>query len=197
VTTRDELGYLAEVFNEMTGALRAAYEHLEHMTLTDELTGLSNRRHLDAALETELARARRESKPLAVLMLDLDHFKAFNDRFGHPEGDALLRKVADLLRRQLRPTDVVARYGGEEFTMLLPGAPRDEAIAVAERIRSCLGETTRGSDIVTTGSFGLAMWPEGGDTSGELIASADAAMYEAKRRGRDRIVLAGEVERRS
>ena len=120
VSSRDELGYLVSVFNDMKRALRATHGELEQKTRTDELTGLFNRRHLDAALEAELARARRERAPLGVLMLDLDHFKAFNDRFGHPEGDALLRIVAELLRGQLRPTDTVARYGGEEFTVLFP-----------------------------------------------------------------------------
>jgi diguanylate cyclase (GGDEF)-like protein len=195
VATRDEIGYLSAVFNEMTQALQAAHDHLEQMTRTDELTGLSNRRHLNAALETELARARREKAPLAVLMLDLDHFKAFNDRFGHPEGDTLLKAVADLLRGQLRPTDTVARYGGEEFTMLLPGSPPAEAVRVAERIRYSVGQLRMGgSEVPTTGSLGIATWPEDGDTAMDLIRAADAALYEAKRRGRDRIVLAGTAE---
>jgi len=195
VLSRDELGYLGEVFNEMTRALRATHGQLEQMTRTDELTGLFNRRHLDAALEAELARALRERAPLGVLMLDLDHFKAFNDRFGHPEGDARLRAVADLLRGQLRPTDTVARYGGEEFTVLLPGSPRDESVRVAERIRRRLGELrTETADALTTGSFGLATWPEDGETAEALIAAADAALYEAKHLGRDRIALAGDLK---
>jgi diguanylate cyclase (GGDEF)-like protein len=195
VPSRDEFGYLGAVFNEMTRALRATHDQLEEMTRTDELTGLFNRRHLDAALETELARARRDRAPLGVLMLDLDHFKEFNDRFGHPEGDARLRAVADLLREQLRPTDTVARYGGEEFTVLLSGSSRAEAARVAERIRRGLEELRTGpANTITTGSFGLATWPEDGDSATELIAAADAALYEAKRRGRDRIVLAGAPE---
>jgi diguanylate cyclase (GGDEF)-like protein len=195
VLSRDEVGYLCVVFNEMTRALRATHSQLEQMTRTDELTGLFNRRHLDVALETELARARREGAPLGVLMLDLDHFKAFNDRFGHPEGDARLRAVADLLRGLLRPTDTVARYGGEEFMALLPGSPREESVRIAERIRRRLRELRTGpADALTTGSFGLATWPEDGKTGTELIAAADAALYEAKRRGRDQIALAGTLE---
>jgi diguanylate cyclase (GGDEF)-like protein len=194
ILSRDEFGYLGTVFNEMTHALRATHADLEQQTRTDELTGLFNRRHLDAALEAEVARARREQAPLGVLMLDIDHFKAFNDRFGHPEGDALLKAVAELLRSQLRPTDTVARYGGEEFTVLLPGSPRDESLRIAERIRRRLGELRTGTDVTTTGSFGLAIWPEDGDTGTELVAAADAALYEAKRGGRDRIVLAGALE---
>ena len=191
VSSHDELGYLVAVFNDMTRALRATHGELEQKTRTDELTGLFNRRHLDAALEEELERARRENAPLGVLMLDLDHFKAFNDRYGHPQGDALLRAVAELLRKQLRPTDTVARYGGEEFTVLLPRSPRAEAIRIAERLRRRLSELRAGpADGTTTGSFGLATWPEDGDQAAELIAAADAALYEAKRLGRDQIALA-------
>ena len=192
VSSRDEFGYLVGVFNEMTRALRATHGELEQKTRTDELTGLFNRRHLDFTLEAELERARREGAPLGVLMLDLDHFKAFNDRFGHPQGDALLRAVAELLRDQLRPTDTVARYGGEEFTVLLPRSPRGEAVRIAERLRRRLSELRTGpADAPVTGSFGLAAWPEDGDTAAELIAAADAALYEAKRLGRNRIALAG------
>ena len=191
ISSHDELGYLVAVFNDMTRALRATHGELEQKTRTDELTGLFNRRHLDAALEVELERARRENAPLGVLMLDLDHFKAFNDRFGHPQGDALLRAVAELLREQLRPTDTVARYGGEEFTVLLPRSPRAEAIRIAERLRRRLSELRAGpAGATTTGSFGLASWPEDGDKAAELIAAADAALYEAKRLGRDQIALA-------
>jgi diguanylate cyclase (GGDEF)-like protein len=195
VRSHDEFGYLGAVFNEMTRALRATHSQLEQMARTDELTGLFNRRHLDVALDAELARARRDATPLGVLMLDLDHFKAFNDRFGHPEGDARLRAVADLLRGHLRPTDTVARYGGEEFMVLLPGSPREESVRIAERIRRRLGELrTEAANAFTTGSFGLATWPEDGATATELIAAADAALYEAKRRGRDQIALAGALE---
>jgi diguanylate cyclase (GGDEF)-like protein len=165
------------------------------MTRTDQLTGLYNRRHLDAALDAELERARRDRTPLGVLMLDVDHFKAFNDRFGHPEGDALLKAIAALLREQLRPTDTVARYGGEEFTVLLPRTPRAEAVRIAERLRRRLAELAFGpKGATTTGSFGLAVWPEDGATGAELMAAADAALYEAKRLGRNRIVTAGASE---
>jgi diguanylate cyclase (GGDEF)-like protein len=190
----DELGSLVAVFNEMTAALRASHGELEQMTRTDQLTGLFNRRHLDVALEAEVSRARRERRPLGVLMLDLDQFKSFNDRFGHPAGDALLRAVAELLTAQLRPTDTVARYGGEEFTVLLPGSPREECVRIAERLRRRLRELRSGSgQAATTASIGVATSPEDGETATELIAAADAALYQAKREGRDRVVLAGDA----
>jgi diguanylate cyclase (GGDEF)-like protein len=127
-------------------------------------------------------------------MLDVDHFKKFNDRFGHPEGDILLKAIADLLREQLRPTDTVARYGGEEFTVLLPRSPRTEAVRIAERLRRRLAELSGPQGATTTGSFGLAVWPEDGATGAELIAAADAALYEAKRLGRNRIEMASRPE---
>ena len=195
ITSGDEIGYLGDTFNEMTMALRATHGELEELTRTDQLTGLFNRRHLDTALDVEVERARRDKTPLGVLMLDIDHFKAFNDRFGHPEGDVLLRLIADMLREQLRPTDTVARYGGEEFTVLLPRSPRTEAIRVAERLRRHLAELSSGpKDAHTTGSFGVAVWPDDGATGAALIAAADAALYEAKRRGRNRIEQAGRTE---
>jgi diguanylate cyclase (GGDEF)-like protein len=196
VLSGDELGYLGKVFNEMTRALRASHGQLEQMTRTDQLTGLFNRRHLDAALEAKLSGARRERTPLGVLMMDLDHFKAFNDRFGHPAGDALLRAIAELLTAQLRPSDTVARYGGDEFTVLLPSSPREECVRVAERLRRRLRDLRSGSaQTPMTASFGLATSPEDGETAKELIAAADAALYDAKRDGRDRVVLAGAAGR--
>jgi diguanylate cyclase (GGDEF)-like protein len=194
VSSRDELGYLGAVFNEMTRALRTSHGELEQLSRTDQLTGLFNRRHLDATLEAELERARRDDTPLSVMMLDLDHFKAFNDRFGHPEGDALLRAVADLLRDQLRPSHTVARYGGEEFTILLPRSPRAEAVRIAESLRQRLAEVRGPTGGLMTGSFGIATWPEDGNGAADLIAAADAALYEAKRLGRDRIAVAAGAE---
>ena len=198
ISSRDELGYLGSVFNEMTQALQATHVHLEQMTRTDQLTGLYNRRHLDAALDAEVERARRDHTPLSILMLDIDHFKKFNDQFGHPQGDALLKAIADLLREQLRPTDTVARYGGEEFTVLLPRSPRTEAVRIAERLRRRIAELSAGPEgAATTGSFGLAAWPEDGATGAELIAAADAALYEAKRLGRNRIETASHPDTES
>ena len=157
-------------------------DRLHRMVRTDEVTGLPNRRALEEQLPRELARARREGASVAVAMLDLDHFKAFNDEHGHIAGDRLLERAAAVWRQALRPYDVLARFGGEEFTVILPGCDLDAAAGIVERLRSV---TPSG----TSCSAGVVVWapPEHPET---LIARADGAMYEAKRAGRARTVAA-------
>lgn len=153
---------------------------LEALARTDELTGLSNRRAWEEELRRELARAARDRAHLCVALLDLDGFKAYNDRHGHPAGDRLLQDVARIWRKQLRITDVLARYGGEEFAIALPAWPLEVALVVVERLRTQVpGEQTC--------SAGLATW-DGAESPEGLIARVDAALYEAKRTGRDRTV---------
>jgi diguanylate cyclase (GGDEF)-like protein/PAS domain S-box-containing protein len=153
---------------------------LEAVARTDELTGLANRRAWDENLARELARARREESPLCVAMLDLDHFKAFNDRNGHPAGDRLLKEVTSVWRALLRPSDVLARYGGEEFTLLLPQCELDAAVEVVERLRLV------GSDGQTC-SAGVVQW-DGEESAEALLGRVDRALYDAKKAGRDRAV---------
>ncbi len=155
---------------------------LEQLSLTDELTGLPNRRAWNEGLRRELARASRSGEPTCVALLDLDHFKAFNDEHGHPAGDALLTEVGGLWSASLRATDLLARYGGEEFVIAFSASPLDVALAVVDRVR---GATPRG----LTCSAGLAAWRPG-ESPEELVARADGALYEAKRGGRDRTVTA-------
>jgi diguanylate cyclase (GGDEF)-like protein/PAS domain S-box-containing protein len=154
---------------------------LEAVARTDELTGLANRRAWDEELSRELARAEREHQPVCVAMLDLDHFKRFNDEHGHQAGDRLLKQLAGIWRQALRPTDVLARYGGEEFVVLLPNCGPDRAVDVVERLREAMPERQ-------TCSAGLACW-NGSEASDALLSRADAALYQAKREGRDRIVV--------
>jgi diguanylate cyclase (GGDEF)-like protein len=155
---------------------------VRELSRTDELTGLPNRRAWTAELPRAIERARRAQRPLSVAMVDLDHFKKFNDSYGHPAGDRLLKAATAAWSDQLRTVDQLARYGGEEFIVLLPDAGPAEAAEVMERLRTVtpLGQTF---------SAGLAIW-DGRETSDELIARADTGLYAAKHAGRDRIVLA-------
>jgi diguanylate cyclase (GGDEF)-like protein/PAS domain S-box-containing protein len=144
----------------------------------DSLTSLPNRRGWDEALSRELLRSRREETPFCVALLDLDHFKAFNDEHGHQAGDRLLRRGASAWRLALRQSDMIARYGGEEFAVLLPACAIDEAMEVVERLREA---TPEGQTV----SAGVAQW-NGYEAEEALIDRADLALYNAKREGRDR-----------
>jgi len=167
---------------------------LKGMASTDARTGLPNSRSFDEALQDALA-ARQGSEPLSVLMLDIDHFKQFNDRHGHPAGDEALRTFASVLRSAVRGHDVAARYGGEEFAVMLPGLDSDGAAMVAERIRArieaTLIELSPGHSDKMTISIGVASAPTDGAERLELLKIADAALYQAKNAGRNRIVVAG------
>jgi len=157
---------------------------LGQLIRVDELTGLPNRRAWSVELPAAIERARRDQLALSVAMLDLDHFKRFNDEYGHQAGDRLLKSVAAAWRERLRTVDQLARYGGEEFIVLLPGADRELATSVLERLR-----TVRPAG--QTFSAGVATW-DGIETSEELITRSDEALYQAKAAGRDRIVVATE-----
>ncbi len=189
VVTGGEVGYLTEVFNDMVARLRASRQGLERLSATDPLTGLYNRRRMMEALENEVRRSRRLKHSFAVLMADVDNFKRYNDAHGHPAGDEVLKRVAALLREATRDVDVVARYGGEEFFVLLPETEGEGAAEVADRVRERLAADPLPGGAVTL-SFGVAEFPAHGDTGETLIAIADAALYQAKREGRNRVVVA-------
>jgi diguanylate cyclase (GGDEF)-like protein len=195
VTAGAEIGYLTQVFNEMVVRLRESRRELERLTVTDVLTGLANRRHLMVTLDQEIRRSSRHERPCAVLMLDVDHFKQYNDTYGHLAGDDVLARVGNTLRDTLRTLDVAARYGGEEFAVVLPEARLDAAVDVAERIRTRLSQETfpgnvDGKSGRVTVSIGVAAYPDHGDSSETLLAAADAALYQAKKKGRDRVFAA-------
>ena len=154
---------------------------LESIARTDDLTGLPNRRAWEEQLPREVMRASRSRQPLCVAMIDLDHFKRFNDERGHQAGDRLLKEAAAEWEEELRATDILARYGGEEFALALPACPPDEALSVVERLREATPEDQ-------TCSAGIAHW-DGSETAAALLGRADAALYEAKRLGRDRSVV--------
>jgi len=184
-----EVGYLTQVFNTMVESLRKNREELERMSTTDQLTGLGNRRHLMNLLPQEMERARRAAKPFSILMLDVDHFKKYNDTHGHQAGDDVLARVSMVLRDSIRPYDCAARFGGEEFLIVLSGASLEHARECAERIREQVRAQRFDGGPVTV-SIGIAEYPFHGDTVDAVIGQADAALYEAKRAGRDRVTCA-------
>lgn len=203
VLTGGELGYLTTVFNDMVAQLRANMlevdainerlreknVQLQRLSLTDPLTGLDNRRHLMEVLEQELKRAARSGEEFALLIMDVDHFKTYNDAFGHQAGDDALIAVAGILKASVREVDCAARYGGEEFVVLLPATGLDRAVEVAERICEAVRHAkVPGGQITVSG--GVASYPAQGTNLDALIASADAALYHAKREGRDCVVRA-------
>jgi diguanylate cyclase (GGDEF)-like protein len=155
---------------------------LEETARTDDLTGLPNRRAWELELPRELSRAKRDERPVCVAMLDLDRFKRFNDDRGHQAGDRLLKRAAAAWSEQLRASDMLARYGGEEFAVLLPGCTIGDAGALLERLRLAMPEAQ-------TVSAGVACW-DGSESPEELVGRADAALYQAKREGRDCLVAA-------
>jgi diguanylate cyclase (GGDEF)-like protein len=171
---------------ELLGMLQErgdAVDSLRRLALTDELTGLPNRRAWEEAVRRELARAVRDRHPVCIAVLDLDGFKRFNDEHGHQAGDRVLAESARAWQSQLRSSDVLARYGGEEFAALIPAWPLEIAVEVVERLRLA----TAGG---LTASAGVASW-DGRESGEELFGRADAALYEAKQSGRDRTVAAG------
>lgn len=169
-------------------------ETLRTQSIRDPLTGLFNRRYMEESLERELRRAIRKKFPLAVLMVDVDHFKRFNDTFGHEAGDEILRELAHLFQSQVRAEDIVCRYGGEEFILILPEVSLEAARERGERFREAAKSTQilyRGKTLERlTISVGLSGCPQHGTTGETLLRIADAALYRAKEEGRDRVVVA-------
>jgi diguanylate cyclase (GGDEF)-like protein len=158
---------------------------------TDGLTGLPNQRAVADALKRTFAQATMTKAPLALLLIDLDHFKQVNDQRGHPVGDQVLASVGATLRSVLRTRDFAGRKGGEEFAVLLPDTEIAAALEIAERIRAAIAEITLpGSDVSVTASFGVAGFPDHASTLDRLERLADAALYVAKRQGRNRVELA-------
>ena len=188
--SRDELGLLANTFNHMA-------DELEHLASRDSLTGLLNKREFDKRLKEETKRATRTHHPLALLILDLDHFKRVNDDYGHPCGDKVLRVLAALISKQVREIDYVARYGGEEFAVIMAEASEDDAMDAAERIRQTVENhafTIREDKILKmTVSVGFAMYPDDAANENVLISCADQALYNAKGEGRNRVRYFGEL----
>jgi diguanylate cyclase (GGDEF)-like protein len=197
---REELNQLGVALDEMASELQNrdkqlqdALERLRSQAITDELTGLYNRRHLWNALEAELARARRKRMPMAVMLFDIDHFKLLNDQWGHEAGDMVLQGIAQVVRRVVRGTDIVARHGGEEFVVVMPEASEAVALLRARELRVRIAEMSvnyQGQSLgAVTISIGVAVSSDASQSGELLVREADAAMYEAKTRGRDQVVV--------
>jgi diguanylate cyclase (GGDEF)-like protein len=218
VIGRDEIARLGDTFNQMADSLERNTRNLEdqvrsrtseltesnrrlsdvndrlqHLATTDGLTGLFNFRHFDATLRAELRRSARLAAPLTLLMLDVDHFKDYNDHSGHPAGDDILRRIGEILRARLRATDVPCRYGGEEFAVILLDSGKEAGLEVAEELRRRFEETPfDGEEHQPEGrltvSIGVATFPMDGGSAEELLRASDRALYAAKQAGRNRVV---------
>ncbi len=189
---QDERENLERAVTERTKELQEANARLERLAVTDGLTGVFNHRRFQEQLQAEILRSERHKRPMGVLMVDVDFFKKVNDTMGHPAGDELLRRLAEVLGKDLRATDLIARYGGEEFAVLLPETTKSEAMQVAERMR--IAVETRINDGSTpwpskvTVSIGVGTYPEDGTSGEQVLVAADQAMYVAKRQGRNRVI---------
>jgi diguanylate cyclase (GGDEF)-like protein len=198
---------LEALVKERTAELEQAVTELRQLALRDGLTGLFNHRHFQESMEAEFGRAVRHGHPLGLLFIDVDHFKRYNDQNGHPAGDRLLRRIADVLAggresgipRQVRLSDVIARYGGEEFVMLLPETDLAGSLIKAERVRQAISNyefehgATQPLGKVSV-SIGVACYPDHASTKQDLIAEADRQLYRAKAEGRNRTCAAGGAE---
>jgi diguanylate cyclase (GGDEF)-like protein len=197
-TLSDEAGHKQQLLTTVTEHFAMALanlrlrETLKNQSIRDPLTGLFNRRYMETTLERELRRAARNKLPMSLMMLDLDHFKHFNDTFGHDAGDLLLREVASCLRGAVRAEDIVCRYGGEEFTIVLLEADAAQTRLRAENICAAVKQLRvqyRGQPLgpITT-SVGVALFPEHSSVVNDLLGFADKALYQAKSEGRNRVV---------
>jgi diguanylate cyclase (GGDEF)-like protein len=197
--TRESVQSIAGLSSEAALAMEvvALYDHMKIMAVTDGLTGLYNHREFYQALRRELERARRYRHTLSLLIIDVDDFKQFNDRYGHPAGDSALRRIAELLRKCARGTDIISRYGGEEFAVILPESTPMGALMVAERIKAEISghNFIPGSNfpVHLTVSIGIYSTEEGGVSEDQLVSFADEAAYLAKKSGKNRVVVKAAV----
>ena len=192
--TKSELALAHNITSQIALAMAGIKlrETLRSLSVRDSLTGLFNRHYMEESLQRELANAQRKQRPLALVMMDLDFFKSFNDVFGHDAGDLLLTEVGSLLGSKLRSTDIACRFGGEEFVIIMPDTGLEGAARVAERIRNNVAgspfRVSDGKDLLTvTISVGVAATLGEGDTPQALLKRADEAVYEAKAQGRNKV----------
>ncbi len=197
-----ELVALKELYKERARELRAVMEKLEEVSITDDLTQIYNHRYLVSRLHYEFERAKRYGLSISLIMLDIDHFKVYNDNNGHLAGDDALRKVARLINGAIRETDIVGRYGGEEFAIILLHADLIQMEEVAERVRRSIEEAPFPNEESQpmgriTVSMGGSCFSDGMETMEDLIRSADEALYRAKGNGRNQIAIQGRLSEKS
>ena len=194
---QDELDLKNRELERTNQELEVANRKLRKLSITDGLTELFNHRHVHELLHEEFERSRRSGEPLAVVMIDLDRFKAVNDTYGHPTGDVILYETARIIRETAREIDMVGRYGGEEFIAILPNTAEEEAAKFAERVRAAVeGYVFRdeANEVRMTASSGVASFPgPDSDTPEALLKRADESLYVAKESGRNRVVRASEM----
>ena len=181
-----------KLLEEQLNEIKKLQETLREQAVHDSLTGLYNRRYLDEMMERELARAKRENYPVSVMMIDIDHFKNFNDIHGHKAGDEVLKALSALLCNGIRQGDIACRYGGDEFIIIMPGADKADVGQRADAIRhnfSSLRINYTGVEMYATVSIGVAFYPQHSDDIDQIIKAADSAMYEAKQAGRNRVCV--------
>jgi diguanylate cyclase (GGDEF)-like protein len=171
-------------------------ETLQEQSIRDPLTGLFNRRYMEETLQRELRRVTRQLGPLGIIMIDIDHFKQFNDTYGHSAGDRALRRLGHLLQNHVRGEDVACRYGGEEFILIMPNTSADVVVKRAEYLRQAatglrIAESDATDQHITL-SLGIAIYPEHGRTIDAVLGAADTALYHAKKQGRNRVVVASQ-----
>ncbi|MCK4893946.1 MAG: diguanylate cyclase, partial [Calditrichia bacterium] len=197
----DILEILGILTNMLSVALHnsQSFEQIKALSYTDEMTGLHNYRFFIMRLKEEIARAKRNDSPLALLILDVDFFKNYNDALGHPAGDEILRQLSDILKAIVRDNDIVARYGGEEFAMILPSTDKKGAGILANRLRKKIEKYKfPHQEIQPNGtltiSIGIALYPENAIDRDDVVVAADRALYYAKERGRNRVVHFEEIK---
>ena len=191
-TIREDLRASEKTLSKQLSDIKLLQTKLQEQASRDPLTALYNRRYMDTIAGREIARCNREHQPMAVMMVDVDHFKKVNDTYGHPGGDEVLKMLSALFLEKVRTSDVPCRYGGEEFLLLMPGMSAEIALARANQWRCSFAERTvlfGGFSIQSTISIGVAVYPDHGESMEALIQSADLALYRAKQQGRNRVVL--------
>ncbi len=186
------LGLIFVLISKLRSGLDEIHSEIERMAITDELTGIFNRRHLMSRFAEEFSRSRRTRKRLGCIMLDIDHFKAINDAYGHPVGDAVLKDLCAIIKECIRDYDIFGRYGGEEFLVVLPGCDSDEIMRLAMRLREAVKEdlavgSGASSRQNVTISLGATCSRERDQGIDDILKRADEGLYQAKNRGRDRV----------